>query len=159
MYVWIPLKLAWKVKILCRSITRLLSKTRKIKMSWIQMRQNSKVLKDQIATLKARIQIVRKKLIEPKGVNFGTSKFGVRIPAFHWNVFNHTPPPPKPVCPWVGVTEIRNFCFQSPPRHTGFDFNHPPLVMVNWIAVPVTVTDCKGWQSLQALSSLLQSVV
>ena len=31
----------------------------------------------------------------------------------------------------------------------------PHLVMVNWIAVNL---DCKGWQNLQVLSSLLQSV-
>ena len=34
----------------------------------------------------------------------------------------------------------------------------PPLVMVNQIAVLVMVTDCKGWQNLQALLSFLQSV-
>ena len=46
-----------------------------------------------------------------------------------------------------GLTEIRNFYFQSPPPPqwcTGFDFNRPLLVMANWIAVLVMVTDCKG---------------
>ena len=67
-----------------------------------------------------------------------------------WNVCSH--PLPPPVCPrGGGGTEIRNFRFQSPPPpgHTGFDLNHP-LVMV---------TNCKGWQNLQVLSSLLQLVM
>ena len=37
-------------------------------------------------------------------------------------------------------------------------FQSPPLVMVNRIAVLAMVTDCKDWQKLQSLSSLLQLV-
>ena len=38
------------------------------------------------------------------------------------------------------------------------DFNHPPLVTVNGIAILVMVTKCKSWQNLQVLFSLLQLV-
>ena len=41
--------------------------------------------------------------------------------------------------------------------HTEFDFNCP-LVMVNQIVVLVMVTNCKCWQNLQSVMSLLQSV-
>ena len=68
-----------------------------------------------------------------------------------WNIFNYPPPSMPPRAYEIPV-------FNHPPGRTGFDFNCPPLVMVNRIAVLVMVTNCKGWQNLQVLSSLLQSV-